>query len=123
MFCNMDEEENNKKSAEMIHPPLIGYTISYSASAQKSLEKLSKKDFEHIKEKINGLCSGLSNLNIKKLSLSKRDLYRLKAGNFRVIYSIEYEQVNIHIVAVGPRKDVYEKIGRLFGLAAVVLLK
>lgn len=106
----------------MIHPPLTGYTISYSADAQKSLNKLLKKDFEHIKEKVNGLCSGLPNLNIKKLSASKKNLYRLRVGNFRVIYSIEYRQVNVHVVAMGPRKDVYNKISKLLGLAAAIFL-
>lgn len=107
----------------MIHQALVGYSISYSASAQKSLAKLSKKDFEQIKEKINGLCLGVSNLDIKKLSISKRNLYRLRVGVFRVVYSIEHRQVSIHIVAVGPRKDIYDKLSRLIGLIAAALLR
>lgn len=106
----------------MIHPPLIGYTVSYSANAQKSLAKLPKKDFERIKEKIEGLCTGQPNLDIKKLSVSKRDLYRLRVGKFRVIYSIEHKQLIIHVVAVGPRKDIYDQVCKLLGLAVATFL-
>jgi mRNA interferase RelE/StbE len=107
----------------MSRPNLIGYTVTYSANAQKSLEKLSKKEFEQIHEKINGLCSGMPNLNIKKLVISKRDLYRLRVSNFRIIYSIEHQQVNIHVIAIGPRKDVYDKLSRLLGLITTIFLR
>lgn len=64
---------------------------------------------QRILGKIRELKTNNVNLDIKKLK-SKYDLYRLRVGNFRVVYSIQHEQIVIYIVAIGHRKDIYQRL-------------
>ncbi|MDD4961820.1 MAG: type II toxin-antitoxin system RelE/ParE family toxin [Candidatus Marinimicrobia bacterium] len=45
--------------------------------------------------------------NIKKLQGNYRNYYRLRVGNYRVIYSLEKARLLILIIRIGHRKEVY----------------
>ncbi|MGM0466447.1 MAG: type II toxin-antitoxin system RelE family toxin [Acidobacteriota bacterium] len=45
--------------------------------------------------------------NIKKLKGTKENYYRLRVGNYRVIFKKEEERLIIIIVRIGHRKEVY----------------
>ena len=51
------------------------------------------------------------NLNIKKLK-SKFALYRLRAGDYRIVYTIEHQKIIVYVIAIGHRKEVYETLSR-----------
>lgn len=51
------------------------------------------------------------NLDTKKLK-SKISLYRLRVGDFRVIYTIKREKIVVYVVAIGHRKDIYNNLDR-----------
>jgi len=91
----------------VVHPNLHGYTIIFSKSADKYLDSFDRKTKQRILEKIRGLQTNSENLDIKKLK-SHHTLYRLRVGNFRIIYSIKHERVIIYVVAIGHRKDIYQ---------------
>ena len=96
----------------MVHPPCIGYGIIFSDDAKKALKKLEDQTISKIFEKTKQLTSEQAcALNIKKLK-SKINLYRLRVGDYRIIYSIEHAKVIIYIVDVGHRKDIYDKMDR-----------
>ena len=91
----------------MSHPNLSSYTILFSKSAEKFLDSLDKQIKQRILKKIRKLQTNGKNLDIKKLK-SRHTLYRLRAGNFRIIYSLEHDRVVIYVVAIGHRRDVYQ---------------
>ena len=96
----------------MVHPPCAGYAIIFTDDAKKELRKLEKQTIKRIFEKTKKLISArLDNLNIKKLK-SKISLYRLRAGDYRVIYCIKREKVIVYIVAVGHRKNIYNSLNK-----------
>ena len=96
----------------MVHPPCIGYSVVFSREADKDLHKLEKKTITKVLEKIRDLTSDRSShLNIKKLKL-KSQLYRLKFGDYRVVYCIKQKEIIVQIVAVGHRKNVYDILSR-----------
>ncbi|MFH1644452.1 MAG: type II toxin-antitoxin system RelE/ParE family toxin [bacterium] len=98
----------------MVHPPLIGYEITFSEKAKKFLNTLELTLKQKILLKIRLLISVNLPNDIKKLKQSKRDLYRLRVGIFRVIYSLEHKKVVVYyIVAIGPRKDIYKNLNKL----------
>lgn len=39
-------------------------------------------------------------------------LYRLRVGDYRVIYAVSREEKRVHLVSVGHRKSVYRDLGR-----------
>ncbi len=99
----------------MVHPCLKGYRLDFSREALKFLGSIDKSLSQKIIKKVNELSLCVENLNIKKLKSKSYDLYRLRVGEFRVVYSIEHKQITIYIIAVGPRKDIYNKIKSLLG--------
>jgi mRNA-degrading endonuclease RelE of RelBE toxin-antitoxin system len=83
--------------------------VILSPSFEKSLNKLSDAAVKRIYNKINNLAAEEGNLNIKKLKTG--DDYRLRVGNYRVIF--EYNSINDEVVIllqnVFHRKDAYKK--------------
>jgi len=92
----------------MVHPSFHDYTIIFSKSAEKFLDTLDKKTKQRILEKVRELQTNSENLDIKKLK-SRNTLYRLRVGNFRIIYSFKHDRLVIYIVAIGHRKDIYQQ--------------
>lgn len=85
------------------------YTIEMSAKIEKKLLRLPKKDRTRIKEKISTLIENPRPFDSKKLVGQRTPLlYRIRAGNYRIIYSIKDHVMLILIVEVGHRKDIYD---------------
>lgn len=83
------------------------FSIKWSKVAEKQLLKLPPVDQEKILEKISLLSVNSEQLDIKKLHDIK-DGYRMRHGNYRIIYqAIKTEKV-LHILFIAPRKDAYK---------------
>ena len=80
--------------------------IILSRTAQKSLSAIPAKQHDRIIDAIQGLCSIPPKGDIKKMQ-GKSYEYRLRVGNYRVIYSLENDN-NIEILDIGTRGDVYK---------------
>ena len=68
-------------------------------------KKLNNKDQEKLLRAIYKIPEG----DIKRLAGEDR-LYRLRVGDFRVIYSIHYEVITIMILNIGNRGDIYKDL-------------
>lgn len=86
---------------------LKGYRIAYSNQAQKAIKKLSKNIASKIVEKLSDLVSGNENLDVKKLSGYEDARYRLRVGDYRIIYAVWEHQVVVYIIEVGHRREIY----------------
>lgn len=85
------------------------YQIQITDKILKTLEKLPKKDKQRIVEAIDFLVEDPRPEGCKKLKGNLTPIrYRIRAGNYRVIYSIQDEMLLILVVEVGHRKDVYK---------------
>ncbi|MCH9625982.1 MAG: hypothetical protein S4CHLAM123_11680 [Chlamydiales bacterium] len=84
------------------------YRIDIAEKLEKRLNKLSKKDKEHILEKIDSLAYSPRPKGYKKLQGTRKPpLYRVRSGMYRIIYAIEDEVLIVLIVDIGHRKDIY----------------
>ena len=84
------------------------YKIKWRPSTKKDLKGISKTDVHRIIGAVEGLSEIPRPPGSAKLSGS--DLtYRIRVGNYRVIYEIHDEAILIDVVKVGHRKDVYRK--------------
>ena len=81
--------------------------IVYSKQAYKYLKKQSEQDYNRILSEINKLPD--NHHRIKKLS-GISNLYRLRVGDFRVLFTPELERGTINIEKILPRGDVYNGI-------------
>jgi mRNA interferase RelE/StbE len=81
------------------------YALFIERYAQKQIMKLDKKAIPLIKSAIAGLAE-----NPRKrgcIKLKGEEAYRIKVGNYRIIYEIDDEKIIVNVVAVGHRKDIY----------------
>ena len=81
------------------------YKIEIKKSAAKELSKLPKKELTKIIDKIQLLSDEPRPSGCKKLSGEEK--YRIRSGNYRILYSIEDDVLIVYVVKVGHRKEVY----------------
>lgn len=84
------------------------YTVELTKQAAKSLRKMPPEARETIIVKIEELAKDpfSPNLDIKKLQ--GRDGYRLRVGNWRIIYDLVKDNLIIVVFKIGNRKEVYK---------------
>ena len=83
------------------------YTIYIKPSAKKELRKIPKIYRRHIEEKIKNLSDIPRPHGCKKLKGEEN--YRIRQGNYRVVYSIEDSNLIIEIIKVRHRRFIYRK--------------
>lgn len=84
------------------------YNVQITHKIAKKLLRLPKKDQKKIVEKIDLLTVNPKPDGYKKLSgQSNPALYRIRIGDYRIIYAVEEDRLIILIVEVGHRKDIY----------------
>lgn len=84
------------------------YEIVLTGKARKRLSELPKKIQVAIAEAIKGLAKGL-NHNCKKLA-GPNGCYRLRAGDYRIIFQIEHGKLVIVVIKIAHRRDVYRQL-------------
>jgi len=84
------------------------YKIQWKSSAKKEFKKIDKTEIKKIFLSIENLSNDPFPTNYKKL-LGTESIYRIKVGNYRVIYSIEKDELIIEIIRVRHRKEAYRK--------------
>jgi mRNA interferase RelE/StbE len=84
---------------------MASYKIIVKKSVAKDLRSIPKKDIQRILAAIQSLADNPRPPQSKKLSGQER--YRLRQGNYRILYSIEDEKLVVCVVKVGNRRDVY----------------
>ncbi|MCL2688370.1 MAG: type II toxin-antitoxin system RelE/ParE family toxin [Chitinispirillia bacterium] len=83
------------------------YTVTIKGSALKVLRKLPKLIAKQISGYINGLSANPRPAGCKKLK-GTNSLYRVRSGDFRIVYEIHDAKLIVLVVKVGHRKDVYQ---------------
>lgn len=83
------------------------YKLIYHKAAVKFIAKMDKTSQVRITAGLKGLLSSPPEGDIKKLK-GYTDLYRLRIGSYRVIFSINHQKQIIYIEAVGNRGDIYK---------------
>lgn len=82
------------------------YQIKFKASAAKEFQQLSPKLKTRLRLVIEELSTEARPNGVKKLK-GYEDLYRLRVGDYRIVYSIEDVIKIVHIIKIGHRRDVY----------------
>ncbi|MCP9850759.1 type II toxin-antitoxin system RelE/ParE family toxin [Cyanobium sp. Morenito 9A2] len=83
------------------------YSLSIKPSAAKELQVISDKaTLARLIEKIKSLATQPRPSGSEKLA-GRQSLYRVRQGNYRVIYSVNDEMRIVDVVKVGHRRDVY----------------
>ena len=83
------------------------YTLDIKPSARKELENLSNSIIARLAPKISGLAANPRPFNCRKLQ-GYKDLWRIRIGDYRVVYIINDDRKIVSITRIAHRRDVYE---------------
>ena len=84
---------------------MASYRLLIKPSAAKELEAIPKKDRRRLATRIEELSENPRPPGCEKLS--GHNLFRIRQGNYRVLYSVEDRDLVILVIRVGHRRDVY----------------
>jgi len=86
---------------------VASYRVLIKPSAAKEIEAVGQKeDRQRIVTRIRSLARDPRPFGSEKLS-GRGDLYRLRVGRYRVVYSVGDAELVVVIVQIGHRKNVY----------------
>jgi mRNA interferase RelE/StbE len=87
---------------------MIMYTVEYAKEARKALKAMPRNTAKLVLEKIGALAVDplAPNNNVRKLT--NHPGYRLRVGDWRVIYLLHEEVLIIAVVRIAPRGDAYQ---------------
>jgi mRNA interferase RelE/StbE len=85
------------------------YEIFIEKKAEKDLRKLPKNYQNKIIQKILDLKNNPKPIDVRKIA-SSENYYRVRVGDYRIIYEINYKEKRINIFRVRHRKEAYRNL-------------
>lgn len=84
---------------------MAGYKVFFKRSVEKDFKSIPKKELGKILEGIKLLAEDPRPAGSEKLT--GRERLRIRQGQYRIVYSIQDDELTVWVVKVGHRKDVY----------------
>ena len=84
---------------------MASYRLQIKPSAVKDIEALPHKDRRRLVTKIQRLATNPRPPGCEKLS--GHELYRVRQGNYRILYTVQDAELVIVVIKVGHRREVY----------------
>jgi mRNA interferase RelE/StbE len=81
------------------------YKLFFKKSVQKDFDTIPKKDLRRILNRIEALKTDPRPPGCEKLTGQER--YRLRQGQYRIVYSIQDDELTVWVIKVGHRKHIY----------------
>lgn len=85
---------------------MTAYSIRFKPSAGRAFDRLPQDAKKRVSAAIDDLASDPRPRGVAKLS-GEDDLFRIRAGDYRVVYSIRDRELLVLVVRIGHRRDVY----------------
>jgi len=89
----------------------LAYRIEFAPRADRQFRALEKSLQARLGRRIDSLAENPRPQGIKKLA-GEEDLFRLRVGDYRIIYQIQEKRLVVLVVGVGHRADVYRGLRR-----------
>ena len=84
------------------------YRLELRPSAARAFKKLDPRTQRRVERKIDMLIDDPRPPGVKLLSSEDR-IYRLRAGDFRILYQVNDKVLVILVIAIGHRREVYRR--------------
>jgi len=84
---------------------MAAYKLFFKKSVRKDFDAIPKKDLRRILNRIETLAEDPRPPGCEKLTGQER--YRLHQGRYRIVYSIQDDELAVWVVKVGHRKHIY----------------
>ncbi|MEG3437422.1 type II toxin-antitoxin system RelE/ParE family toxin [Pannus brasiliensis CCIBt3594] len=87
----------------------MNYSVKYEPEAVDDLDRLTQTTRVRILKKIEWLKNNLDRISPLSLTGSLSGFYKLRIGDYRVIYEFDKENHIIYINRIGHRREIYEE--------------
>jgi mRNA interferase RelE/StbE len=84
------------------------YSVTFTKQALRTLRRMPKTTVNLIREKIDTIALDPYAPHNNVTKLVGRPGYRLRVGDWRVIYELQDEQLVMLVIKIGPRGEIYE---------------
>ncbi len=84
---------------------MAGYEVLFKESVWKDLRKVPKNNLKKILSRIEKLKGNPRPIGCEKLT--GLELYRVRQGKYRIVYSIQENELTVWVIKVGHRSSVY----------------
>lgn len=84
------------------------YRVLLRRRAQRALDRLRQSDFLRLLEAIEGLADTARPRGVEKVKST--GLWRIRQGDYRIIYSVDDSQKLVTIVRIGHRREIYRAL-------------
>lgn len=85
------------------------YRIRILRAASQDLARLDKPIGRRIVERIKWLAANLDAIRLEALTGDLAGLYKLRVGDYRVIYEVLWDEETMVIHAIGHRREIYRR--------------
>ncbi len=82
------------------------YAVEITDAAARVLGSIGKKQQRQVAARIDGLAENPRPRGCQKLQ-GADDLYRVRSGDYRIIYQIADERLRVLVIRIGHRREVY----------------
>lgn len=83
------------------------YDLEIRPSVRKDVEKVPRKDLKKILARIEGLRD--DSRSVASVKLSGLEYYRIRQGDYRIVYEIDDRRSIVTVAKVGHRREVYKR--------------
>jgi len=84
------------------------YELAFHPDVTKSLKDLDRSVRQRILDKIQWLLEHVEEMPHQPLAAQWQGMYRLRVGDYRVVYEVNREHRRIVVYAVGHRREIYK---------------
>ncbi len=84
------------------------WSVTYTAEAIRALTGMDRTIARRIREKILALARDPRAPNNNARKLTGIEGYRLRVGDWRVVYTLKHEVLTVVVIRVGHRREIYE---------------
>jgi mRNA interferase RelE/StbE len=84
----------------------MSYTLRYEKRVFKDLDRIPPKDVVRIDKTIQALATQPFPVGVKKL-IGEENLYRVRQGDYRIVYMVDQKAKIVSILGVRHRREVY----------------
>lgn len=84
----------------------MSYTIRMDAHNRKTLDRLHGDIHARIMRKLDALEENPRPMGVEKMA-GPEDLYRVRVGDWRIVYAIRDRELVVIVIRIGHRREVY----------------
>ena len=84
------------------------YTVRLNSRNRKTLDRLPNDLYGRVLRKLEALQENPRPTGVEKLA-GRKDLYRVRVGDWRIVYAIHDRELVLVVIRTGHRRDVYRR--------------